>query len=61
MKCYNFSFNAQGSRIIIVVVQVGIMKIYVVVVEVFKKNEKKGFFHPLLLLLVIFTKVSKFY
>jgi hypothetical protein len=46
---------------IIVVVQVGIMKKYVVVMEVFKKKEKKGSFHPLSPLLVVLTKVRKFY
>jgi hypothetical protein len=29
MKCWNSTFNAQGSRVIIVVVQVGAAKIYV--------------------------------
>jgi len=27
-KCWNSAFNAQGSRVIIVVVQIGLMKIY---------------------------------
>jgi hypothetical protein len=36
MKCLNPAFNAQGSRIIIIVVQVGAMKIYVEVVEALK-------------------------
>jgi hypothetical protein len=29
MKCWNSAFNAQGSRLIIVIVQVGAVKIYV--------------------------------
>jgi hypothetical protein len=29
MKCWNSAFNAQGSRLIIVVVQLGAVKIYV--------------------------------
>jgi hypothetical protein len=29
MKCWNSIFNAQGSRVILVVVQVGAVKIYV--------------------------------
>ncbi len=33
MKCWNSAFNAQGSRVIIVVVQVGAVKIYVAAVE----------------------------
>jgi hypothetical protein len=39
MKCWNSTFNAQGSKIIIVVVQIGAMKIYVVVVQAPKKKE----------------------
>jgi CDP-diglyceride synthetase len=42
MKCWNSSFNAQGSRPIIVVVQVGIVKIYVAVaVEALRKKERQ--------------------
>jgi hypothetical protein len=33
MKYWNSAFNAQDSRIIIVIVQVGVVKIYVVTVE----------------------------
>ncbi len=33
MKCWNSVFNAQGSRVIIVVVQVGALKIFVAAVE----------------------------
>jgi hypothetical protein len=36
---YISSFNAQGLRVIIIVVQIGAMKIYVTVVEAFRKNE----------------------
>jgi hypothetical protein len=42
MKCWNSGFNAQGSRVIIVVVQVGSVKICVAAVEALRKNEKKG-------------------
>jgi len=38
MKCWNSSFNAQGSRVIIVVVQAGAVEIYVAVVQAFKKK-----------------------
>jgi hypothetical protein len=42
MKCSDTQhFNAQGSRVIIVVVQVGAVKIYVAVVEALKKKERK--------------------
>jgi hypothetical protein len=42
IKRWNLAFNAQGSRIIIIVVQVGAVKIYVVAaLEVLKKNERK--------------------
>ncbi len=40
MKCWNSAFNAQGSRLIIVVVHVGAVKIYVAAVEVLRKKEK---------------------
>ncbi len=38
MKCWNSTFNTQGSKIIIVVIQVGAMKIFVVTMEVFKNQ-----------------------
>jgi hypothetical protein len=40
MKCWNSAFNAQGSRIIIVIVQVGAVKIYVAAVEALRKKER---------------------
>jgi hypothetical protein len=42
MKCWNLVFNTQGSRLIIVIVQVGAMKIYVVAVEALEKKEREG-------------------
>ncbi len=42
MKWWNSAFNAQGSRVIIVVVQVGTVKIYVAAVEELRKNERQG-------------------
>jgi len=39
MKCWNSAFNAQGSRVIIIVVQVGAVKIYVAGVQALGKNE----------------------
>jgi predicted oxidoreductase (fatty acid repression mutant protein) len=40
MKCWNSAFNAQGSRVIILVVQVGgVMKKYVAVVQALRKKE----------------------
>jgi hypothetical protein len=42
MKCQNLAFNAQGSRVIIVVLQVGAMKIYVAALEALKKKGKGG-------------------
>ncbi len=38
MKCRNSAFNAQGSRLIILVVQVGAVKIYVAAVEAFREK-----------------------
>jgi hypothetical protein len=40
MKCWNSAFNAQGSRVIIVVVQVGAVRIYVAVVFALRKKER---------------------
>jgi hypothetical protein len=40
MKCQNLAFNAQGSRVIIVVLQVGAMKIYVAALEALRKKER---------------------
>jgi hypothetical protein len=39
-EIYHISaFNAQGLRVIIIVVQIGAMKIYVAAMEAFRKNE----------------------
>jgi hypothetical protein len=40
MKCWNSAFNAQGSRVTIVAVQVGAVKIYVAAVEALMKKER---------------------
>jgi hypothetical protein len=40
MKCWNSTFNAQGSRLIIVVVLVGAVKICAAVVEALRKKER---------------------
>jgi len=45
MKCWNSVFNTQGSRLIIVPVQVGAMKICVVAVEALKTKEREGSNH----------------
>ncbi len=37
MTCWNSAFNAQGPRLIIIVIQVGVVKKYVIVVEAFKQ------------------------
>ncbi len=44
-KCWISAFNAQGLRGIIVVVQVRAVKIYVAIVEVLRKKERKGETH----------------
>jgi hypothetical protein len=41
MKCWNSTFNAQGSRVTIVVVQVGAVKIYVIAAKALKKKERQ--------------------
>ncbi len=38
MKCENSTFNAQGSKVIIVVIHVRVIKICVVKVEVLRKK-----------------------
>jgi hypothetical protein len=45
MKCWNSALNAQGSRIIIVVVQVGAVKIYVAAAEALRENERQDETH----------------
>jgi len=40
MKCRKSAFNAQCSKLIIVALQVGAMKIYAATVEVLKKKER---------------------
>jgi len=39
MNCQNSAFNAQGSRLIIVIVELRLVKIYVVAVEALRKKE----------------------
>jgi hypothetical protein len=40
-KCWNSAFNAQGSSLTIVIVQVGAMKIYVGAVEALRTKERQ--------------------
>jgi hypothetical protein len=39
MKYWNSAFSAQGSRVIIVVVQLGAVKIYLAVVQALREKE----------------------
>jgi hypothetical protein len=41
MKCRKSAFNAQGSRLIIIALQVGAVKIYAATVKTLKKNERQ--------------------
>jgi hypothetical protein len=41
-KCWIWALDAQGSRGIIVAVQVGAVKIYVAEVEALRKKERQG-------------------
>jgi hypothetical protein len=41
LKCWNSACNAQGSKVIIVIVQVGAPKIYVAAVEALRKKERE--------------------
>jgi hypothetical protein len=40
-KCWNSAFNAQGSRLTIVVVQLGAVKIYVAAMEALRRKERE--------------------
>jgi hypothetical protein len=41
MKCWNSALNAQGSKVTIVVVQEGAVRIYVAAVEALRKKERQ--------------------
>jgi hypothetical protein len=41
MKCWYSASNAEGSRLIIVVVHLGAVQIYVAAVEVLRKKERQ--------------------
>ncbi len=41
IKCWVLAFNAQSSRVIIVVVQVGAVKTYVAAMQVLRKKESQ--------------------
>jgi hypothetical protein len=41
MKCRNSTFNAKGWRVIIVAVQVGAVKLYVLALEVLSRKENR--------------------
>jgi len=41
MKCWNWAFNAQGWRVIIIVVQVGAVKTYVALVKALREKERR--------------------
>jgi hypothetical protein len=42
MKCWNSAFDTQGSRLIIVVVQLGAVKIYVAAVDGLRRKERQN-------------------
>jgi hypothetical protein len=42
MKCWKWAFNAQVSRLIILALQVGAVKIYATTAEALKKGERQG-------------------
>jgi hypothetical protein len=41
MKCLYSALNAHGSRLIIIIVQLGAVKIYVAAVEALRKKERQ--------------------
>jgi hypothetical protein len=42
MKCWKSAFNTQGSRLIIVALRVGAMKIYAATGEALNRKERQG-------------------
>jgi hypothetical protein len=63
MKWWNSAFNAQGWRVIIVVVQVGAVKIYVAAVEGAQGKEKRGWnsvYHQKLVEKLVWVPVISF-
>ncbi len=72
MKCWKSAFNAQGSRLIILALQVGVVKIYAAIVEALaylKKKERQGetqftaktaIPHPWMLMFFIFLNLTLF-
>jgi hypothetical protein len=42
MKCWKSAFNSEGSRLIIIALQVGAVKVYAATVEALKKKERQG-------------------
>jgi hypothetical protein len=61
MECWNSAFNAQGSRLIIVVVQLGAVKIDAAAVEALRRKERQdetqfSEFHPPLNSNVLFCR-----
>jgi hypothetical protein len=41
MKWWNSAFNAQGSTVTVVIVQVGAVKLYVATIEALRKRERQ--------------------
>jgi hypothetical protein len=41
MKCWNSALNAEGSKVIIIVVQEGAVEIHVAAVEALRKTERQ--------------------
>ncbi len=60
MKCWNSAFNAHGSRVIIVVLQVGAVKIYVAAVEALTKEGMKLSLPPKLVEKLVWVPVILF-
>jgi hypothetical protein len=67
MKCWKSAFNAQGSRLIIVALQVGAMKIYATIVQALKKRkdrvklsspQKLKSHHPWILMFLFFGNLT---
>ncbi len=60
MKCWVSAFNAQGSKVIIVVAQVGAVQIYVAAVEALMKEGMKLNLPPKLVEKLVWIPVISF-
>jgi hypothetical protein len=58
MKCWNLAFNAQGLKVIIIVIQIGVVKIFVTVTETFKKKKRQVQFTTKIMVFCVSTPLD---